>query len=409
MRILYIVLILVITTIPISAQNLDSSNYTLLAPSMDSSSGIVDSTNYSAIANSSPVDSFSSTSSNYRINGGTATFLESYVPTITCFETSTTISTTNCVGIPGNNGMQGVCSSPGCYNRAKLEINTQNNPEDVKYALQISTTSDFSTNVQYIAGSNRIPKSNLTSNDFLYKCEWEGTINGSYCVSANTTYQKFNILGLTPNTLYYIRASAFKGINSDGIFSQSEWGPAVTATTNNTSISFDIDIAENTSTETSPPYRLNINNIIPDSIFTSNNYLIFNITSNALNGTKTFIKTESNNLIHTNNIDTIPSYSGDLSLTSNGFGIRNVSATNQQTNSGYLGDIIVSPLPTDFTDSGAPNKVGGPTTSYTELFNSNSLPILNGISGYSFKAKVDFSRAAGIYNGTLTVSPYGIY
>mgnify|MGYP005837027001 CR=1 FL=1 len=409
MKKLLVAILITLISFPIYAQNLDSSNYTLLAPSIETNNGIIESTNYSALVNSSSVDDFTSSSSNYSILGGTANFIEAAVPTILCFETSTTSVTTNCQGIPGGDGMRGICSSPGCYDRAKIEINTQQNPGDVKYAIQIATNSSFTSGVQYIAGSNRFPKPNLTINDFLYKCEWEGIIDGSYCVSTNTTYQKYNILGLTPGTLYYLRAAALKEINNNGTFTQSEWSPAVTAATENPSLSFDIDIAANTSTSTNPPYILSVNNIIPESTFTSSNNIIIKTTTNALNGINTYVRSNNGNLTHVSTGDTIPTYSGDLDLVSNGFGLRNDSATNGQTNSGYLGSINVNTSPIDYSDSGAVNKVGGVSTTFTELLNSNSLPLLNGVSGFKLKAKTDFSRSAGQYNETLTIIPFGIY
>lgn len=401
--------LLVALPINVNAQNLNSTNYTLLAPSIDSSVGIVDSTNYSILGGTSPVDDFTTSSTNYRFKGGTASFIEAYVPSVTCFETSTNSGTTNCTGIPGADGMRGVCSTPGCYNRAKLEINANNNPLDVKYSIQIATNSLFTTGVQYITGANRLPKSTLALSDFLYKCEWEGTISVGYCAAANTTYQKYNILGLTPGTLYYVRVAALKGTATNGTFSQSEWGPSATATTENTSITFDIDITTNIVNPSTPPYNLNSVNIVPEATSTSSEYIVFKITSNALNGTRTLIKSANANLTHISLADTIASYTGDLDSVANGFGIRNDSTTNSQTNSGNLGTITVSSTPTDYTDTGAANKVGGVPTTLTQLFNSNNLPILNGVSAYKLKVKADFSKRAGIYTETFSVVPFGIY
>jgi hypothetical protein len=409
MRKIILIVLIFFTAFPVNAQDLDSTNYKLLAPSFDSTLGKADSTNYSNLINSSPVDDYITTSTNYRNRGGTAEFIEAKVPSVTCFETSTTSGTTNCTGIPGSDGMRGVCSNPGCYDRAKIEINTQNNPDDVKYAIQIATNAAFTTGVQYISGANRFPKTSLTLSDFLYKCEWEGTVYSSYCVSGNTTYTKYNILGLTPNTLYYLRVSALKGATSAASFTQSDWGASVTATTQNTSLSFDIDIAPNTSTSTNPPYKLSTVNIIPESTFTSADYVVFKTTTNALNGIQVGIRTNANNLVNSVSGDTIASYTGDLDSTTSGFGLRNDSSTNSQTNSGNLGTITVSSSPTDFTDSGATNRVGGPSTTLTNLFTSNSLPLFNGVSGYKLKVRADYSKAAGEYNQTLTVIPTGIY
>ncbi len=399
-----IVFLFLILAIPVYAQNLNSTTYTLIAPSIDSTSGITNSTNYSILHDSSPVDDYITSSTNYSFKGGTAEFIEAKVPSIICFETSTNSGSTTCTGIPGGDGMRGVCSSPGCYDRAKIEINTQNNSDDVKYAIQIATNASFTTGVQYIGGANRIPKATLTLSDFLYKCEWEGTIYSTYCVSANTTYQKFNILGLTPGTLYYIRAAALKGSTSAAQFTQSDWSVSATATTQNTTLSFDIDIAPNTATSTNPPYILNNINIIPESTFVSSDYVVFKTTTNALNGIIVSASSAATTLNNNLTADTIPAYTGDLDTQSNGWGIINITATNAASNTANLGSINIYSTPTDFTEAGAANKIGGLSTTEVGLFNSNSLPLYNGVSGFKLKVRTDFSKPAGEYSQIMYVN-----
>lgn len=403
-----LIIFLVIINFPIAAQDLDSSNYRLLAPSLDSNTGNSDSSNYSLLSNSSPVNDYIASSSNYTYSGGMSAFIEAKVPSVSCFETSTNSGTTSCLNIPGSDGMRGVCSEPGCYDRAKVEINTEDNPDDVRYAIQIATNPAFTTGVQYIGGSNRFPKSNLTLADFLNKCEWEGTIYSSYCVGSNATYQKFNILGLTPGTLYYLRVAALKGATSAAEYTQSDWSASVTATTQNTSLTFDIDIAPNTYTSSTPPYELSAINIIPETTFTSSDYIIFKTTTNALNGIFVALSVSSADLVNILTGSTTPSISGDLDSASSGFGLRNDSTTNSQTNSGNLGTITINSSPIDYTDTGAANRVGGPTTTSTAIFNSNLLPLLNGVAGFKLKVKSDFSKPAGEYNQTLTVIPTAI-
>jgi len=404
-KILFLLIALVIV-FPVNAQDLNSTNYRLLAPSLDSNSDNVDSTNYSLMTGSSPVDDYITTSTNYRSNGGFSEFIEAKVPSITCFETSTNSSTTTCAAIPGADGMRGVCSSPGCHDRAKVEINAQNNPDDVKYAIQIATNSTFTTGVQYISGSNRFPKATLTLSDFLYKCEWEGQIYSTYCVSAVVTYQKYNILGLTPGTLYYLRVAALKGSTSAAEFTQSDWSASATATTLNTTLSFDIDIAPNTSTSTAPPYVLSTINIIPEVTVTSIDYIVFKATTNALNGIVVQVSVPNANLVNTPTSSTIPSANGDLDSMSYGFGLRNDSSTNSQTNSGHLGNITIPSTPIDFTDSGATNRVGGPSTTLSTIVSSNLLPIYNGVAAFEMKVRTDYSKPAGEYNQTLLVIPF---
>lgn len=408
-KFLILVTILAAIVFPVKAQNLDSSSYTLIGPNLSPSTGITESTTYSSLATGGPMDDFTVSSTSYLARGTSQAFFEAEVPDISCFETSTNSGNTSCTGVPGGNGMQGVCSSPGCYNRAKVEINSGENPDDTKYALQVSTNSNFTSNVFYVSGTTKLLKTSLDITDFLYKCEWEGTTLAGYCGASNTTLTKYNILGLNPNTTYYIRASAFHGIDDAGIFSQSAWGPSVSATTQAASITFDIDVASTTSGSSTPPYSISNLQILPESIYTTTDYIIFRVTSNAANGAEVKIKGENGVLTNSATSDTIVAYSGDLGGATSGYGIRNDSSTNSQVNTGYLGNISVASSPVDFTDAGATHKVGGPSTSFVRLFNSSDLPVDSGVSAYKVKVKADFSKRPGSYLEELIVLPFGIY
>lgn len=166
----------------------------------------------------------------YKINNNYSYITETTEIEMLCFETSTNSNTTSCLNVPGGNGMMGICSSEGCYDRAKIEFNKNDNSKNIRYAIQIATNSIFTENVQYISGANRIPKSELTINDFLYICQWEGEKDFNNCYSNNETYQKYNILGLKPNTLYYARSAALISINQDSI-KVSDWSKSFTAAT----------------------------------------------------------------------------------------------------------------------------------------------------------------------------------
>lgn len=330
------------------------------------------------------------------------------LPGVLCFETSTNSGTTNCLGIPGENGMQGVCSAPGCYDRAKFELSTNDNNGITRYAIQIASNSSFTEGLQYISGLNRFPKPLLDLSDFLYKCEWEGTYLHKYCTAENKTYQKYNIFGLKPNTLYYLRVAALLQINVDGTFIQSEWSPAVTAATSDTSLIFDIDIAPTSDINSAPPYTLYYLDITPDDITTSKDTIYIKATTNALNGIDVLINSPNEKLISISG-DSIPSYSGNFARTISGFGLRNESSTNYQLNPKDLGTIIVSSSPIDFTDTGVTAKVGGPLATFSKLFDSKDLPLLNGISGYKLKVKSSIKNNAKIYKETLTIVPYSSY
>jgi hypothetical protein len=390
------------------AQNLDSTNYRLVQPTVEPISEINESTNYKILNNSSQVNSFTTYSSTYRSRGGTATFIEANVPTVSCFETITTGVTTTCTGTPqaSGNGMQSVCALPGCYDRAKLEINTEGNPDDTQYAIQISKSADFSTNNFYIDGTTHLPKTSLTINDFLFKCEWEGTALTGYCAATNATWQKFNIIGLWSNTTYYARLSALHGSDSDGNFTQSQWSPAVSVATTTPSITFNIDIASNVSGTSTAPYRITLPELTSGVINTSNDYIIFRLSTNARTGASLRGTGLNGALENTSTSDTIDSVNGDLAVLTSGYGIRNDVTTNSQVTNSYLGSVRVSNSPSDFTDAGAANKVGEIPITFVEVFDSTDLPLLTGVSAYKVKVKLG-SQPRGNYQETLTFVAVG--
>jgi len=108
------------------------------------------------------------------------------------------------------------------YDRILFIINTSNNPSDTTYALQISTSSDFSTGVNYIKQDGTVGSS-LTTADYLTYAGWGGA-SGSY------------VTGLTSGTTYYIRTKA-----RQGDFTESEYGPTASITTQTPALTFTID------------------------------------------------------------------------------------------------------------------------------------------------------------------------
>jgi hypothetical protein len=383
----------------VNAQSLDSTNYRLIEPSIgEPVGGIIESSSYKMLVDSSSTDDTVTTSSNYRSDAGTANFIEAAVPKVTCFETSTSSGTCSI----GSNGMQEVCAAPGCYDRAKFKIDAQSNPNDVRYAVQMSTTSNFSSNNFYVDSATRLPTLTITTADFLYKCEWEGTTVANYCASPNTTYQKFNVFGLSSNTTYYIRFSAYQGIGTDAQFTQSEWGPSASATTSIPSLTLDLNIAPDTVTNTNVPYLLNFGSAPAGVVTTAANYIVLNVGTNAVSGLTTSVKGLNGQLQSgSNNIPAVNTDLDTLSVTS-GWGIRNESTTNSQQYATYLGSVTISNSPNDFTDAGAANKVGAPSSSFVTLFTSNLMPLHTGKAGFESKIKPIGGTPSGNYNETVT-------
>ncbi len=406
---LAVITVLLLPANAVLAQNLSSTNYTLVQPVVgEPLNGVIDSSNYNQLLNSSPVSSYTTTSSTYSATGGTAKAIEANVPSVQCFETTTNNGSTTCTGLPGAFGMQGVCSQPGCYDRAKLEINSQNNADDTRYAVQISTSSSFVT-FSYVDSTTRFLKATLSMSDFVPKCEWEGTIVSGICNSANTTWQRYNIFGLDPNTTYYVRMSAQHGSSTDASFTQSAWGPSASATTANPSITLDVDIAANTSTPTNPPFILSIGTLTPAVVNTAGNMIIFRLTSNSIAGITTQIKGLNGALKHTTLADNIPTFEGDLAGATSGYGLRNNSSTNSALNSGTIGSVAISSSPSDFTDSGATDKVGQVPTSLVKLFDSGGVPLDMGVAGFKVKVKPSGIESVGSYRETLTFITVGVF
>ncbi|MBA3757843.1 hypothetical protein H0X09_03190 [Candidatus Saccharibacteria bacterium] len=105
------------------------------------------------------------------------------------------------------------------YDKLKFVIGQQNNPSDAKYALQISTTSNFSSNINYVKTDLTIGPT-LTVADYQTYATWGGASGA-------------NIIGLSASTTYYIRSKA-----TQGQFTESGYGPSSSAATVGQSISF---------------------------------------------------------------------------------------------------------------------------------------------------------------------------
>jgi hypothetical protein len=178
-----------------ASTNYKLQNYTFGAGGTASSS----STHYSMNGVAGEVEFGKSSSTNYQSQTGLTYLIKANVPA------APTLST------PANN-----------YDRILFVINPGSNPSDYTYALEISTSNNFSSNVNYINSDGTFGAS-LTPSNFQTYTAWGGS-SGTF------------VTGLTSNTTYYIRAAA-----RQGSFTQSEWGPAASATTSYASLTFTIN------------------------------------------------------------------------------------------------------------------------------------------------------------------------
>ena len=236
-------MILVTVCIPVYATDLNSANYKIIGITTNSGGGLTDSTNYSLMTITGEISANPTTySSLYRMNLDPSANFVAEIPTLQCFETNTGTGATQCTSAPAevlSGGMQAVCGQPGCYDRARFEINPMTNPSDTLYSIEISTD-NFVSDIKCINASTFAPKADSCNiNDFRTESYWENEL--------------FNITALTAGTTYYIRVTALHGD-----FTQSEYSKSLQAATSPASISFDIDIADvnGTTTESSSPYSI---------------------------------------------------------------------------------------------------------------------------------------------------------
>lgn len=229
--------------VPVYATDLNSANYKIVGITTNSGGGITDSANYSLMTIAGEISANpSSYSSSYKMNLDPSANFVAEIPTLQCFETNTDAETTQCMTAPAevlNGGMQAACGVPGCYDRARFEINPMTNPSDTLYSAEISTD-NFVSDIKCINASTFTPKTDLCNiNDFRNESYWENEL--------------FNIVGLTSGTTYYIRVTALHGD-----FTQSNYSKTMQATTSPASITFDIDIADvnGISTESNSPYSI---------------------------------------------------------------------------------------------------------------------------------------------------------
>ena len=200
LSLLLIAYYLLLIASPVYAALPSSTNYKIQDYSFGSG-GTANSTsaNYGLNGIAGEVEFGSPGSANYKVGSGLTYLMKANVPG------APTLST------PANN-----------YDRILFVINTNNNASDTTYALQISTTSNFSSNVNYIKQDGTVGAT-LATSDYKTYANWGG---------ASGTF----VTGLTSNTTYYIRAQA-----RQGNFTESGWGPAASATTSFASLTFSIN------------------------------------------------------------------------------------------------------------------------------------------------------------------------
>jgi hypothetical protein len=378
---IFTILFPVFTTL---AEELDSTNYKIVDITTQGG-GTTESTNYATLLTvNDTITDPRLYSTNYKMWADPASAFRPAVPEVSCFETDTD-GYSNCTTGPSElttGGMVALCGGDGCYDKARFEVDTNDNPTDTLYAVQISEDL-FSSDIRYIDASTYEPESYSTHNinDFRTKTQWET--------------ETFNVQGLTEGTQYYLRIIALHGD-----FTQTEGGPQETATTAGTSSSFDIDIAGTggVSAETDPPFTISFtgsNSLLAGAgAVVADNLIWMDAETNGSGGFAIVQKGENGGLNSSTLSAQIDSVTGDLDSLSEGFGIQNYYLDYESSS---IGDITTM---TNY--SGSSKNVGIVDTDWNKIYDADG-PIIDGRMALYLMARAGTDKqGATDYDETIT-------
>ncbi|MBW7953166.1 hypothetical protein H3C67_00045 [Candidatus Dojkabacteria bacterium] len=406
-KIILLLLLSFLIASPVFAQSLDSSNYSILDATVDSGGGQMTSTNYAGVISvGNPTADTRMTSGSYALGSGFPNGIQANVPELICFETDTDSNSTLCQSFPNANGAQGECGYPGCYDRAKLEIDPSANPVDTLYLIRIE---DLETNTIYYLQSDHTLDTTYEIADFFTKCSLEGfDANDPDCdedtdPNWDETLQRYNVFGLEPDREYSVSVSALSGDYTGSAFSEP-----LNSTTESPSILFDLDVSE-TDSNSDSPYELDLGELIYVAVTTAPGRIWVDLNTNAVNGANIYIRSANGALVSNQTGETIPSETEDLALDSNangGYGIKVDSVTQTE-----LGPLLANSL---YDTTGAQEvgvlSINNTLLFYTESLNNNSGPILQGRGGVAVKARSSITDiASGDLNDQLTFICIGNY
>jgi hypothetical protein len=244
------------------------------------------------------------------------------------------------------------------YNKLRIVIGTENNPSNTLYAVAISA--DGFATTQYVKSDFTVG-STQTFSDYLSYAAWGGSSG-------------IIVRGLTPNTIYSVKAKAFRGK-----FTDSPYGPVADTSLSATAtpeLSFDIDISS-TDTSTSPPYVVSFGTIPVSTVTNAPVKVWVSLDTNAESGGMVYISGLNGGLKSADASYQINALTGNLATAAEGFGIKGASAT--QTSGG--------PLTIDAPYNGSGSNVGLEDTTIREVFNSSGVPIVGGRGSFLLSAK----------------------
>jgi hypothetical protein len=246
----------------------------------------------------------------------------------------------------------------GTYSELNCIVNTAGNPADTTYAIAVSTTSGF-TSTSYVQASTGTL---VSTPDYETYSTWNSSSG-------------INIAGLLGSTTYYAKVAA-----KQGMFTNTEYGAAASATTGTPTLSFSVS-----------PSSLSFGSFLPTTINTSSN-INFTFATNATSGGSIYVKGVNNGLFSSSQGFTIPATTGNLSSLSQGFGLQYLSTG--QTSGGPL--TSVSPY------NGTGNNVGTESTTFAQMFTTTG-SIVGGTATADAQVKAaGTTPPASDYGETLT-------
>ncbi len=245
------------------------------------------------------------------------------------------------------------------YNKLNCTINKGGaDASDYTYAIAVSTVSNFAT-INYVQSDGTLGANQV----YRSYAAWGGG-SGSF------------IVGLAPNTTYYVKVAAMQGL-----FTNSAFGPSANASTANPSLTFSLS-----------PSTLNLGSLLAGSVITGGTDIAVGFSTNAGTGGNVYIAGANVGLRSVTTGTTIAAVSADLTSQSQGFGVRGLTAS--QSSGGPL--TIVSPY------NGSGNVVGAPTLTFLPIF-STSAAVNGGSATAAVKAKAAATTpAANDYQEILT-------
>jgi hypothetical protein len=261
------------------------------------------------------------------------------------------------------------------YDKLKFVIDEQGNPTDAKYALQVKVNDvacDFTTGTIRYVKTDLTLGASLTVSDYQTYTTWGGASGA-------------NIIGLTPNTTYCIRAKA-----TQGQFTESGYGPSTSAATIGQQLSF---CTYSTSGSCGASNSVAFGAMNAGSASDSSTNIGVDFATNADSGGYVYIYSANGGLSSSQASYTITSATDDLSSANSGYGAQ-ISSVSQSSGGPFT---KVSPY-----DNSSQN-VGILSTNVKTLLSSTS-PIAGGLSTIQLKAKPSSTTpAATDYADTLTL------